>query len=183
MNNIRNKIRYLLGDIEISGIDTFTYGSSSIFTLTEPNVNSVIRVRRNDSVSGVTFVYNASTNKVTVSSSLTAGDTVEIDYTYYPNYSTTELNAYVQAALVHIGVHNYKTFEYDSTDDAIYPEPEAREENLIASITAVIMYPNNRTIRLPDITISVPNDLSTHYKISKIISGFKHNVHGILEVI
>lgn len=183
MENIRNKIRYLLGDTSTSGTDTFTYGSSAIFVLTEPNVISVIRVRKNDVSAGVTFVYNASTNEVTVTSSLTAGDTVEIDYTYYPNYSNTELNGFIQATLVHISINNYGNFEYDSTDDTIYPELELREQNLVAAIASILINPDNRTLRLPDITISLPNDLPTNQKISKTIASFKKNSHGILEIL
>ena len=183
METIRLKIRDLLGDIETSGTDTFTYGTSAIFTLTESNVISVIRVRKNDSVSGVVFIYNASTNKVTVTSTLTAGDSIEIDYTYYPNYSTTELNSYVKAALVHIGVHNYQTFEYDATDDKIYPEPEAREENLIAAVSAILINKPIQSLRLPDITINYPENLSLEDKIAKTIAGIKKDIHGIMGIL
>ena len=64
-----------------------------------------------------------------------------------------------------------------------FSKVENREENLVATITALLINPDNRTIRLPDITINVPNDLPTNEKISKTIAGFKHDIHGILEIL
>lgn len=183
MDEIRAKIRQLLNDNSTSGSDIFTYGSSAVFTLTESNIISVDEVYRNDVSSGVLHSYNSTTNKVTITSSLTSGDTIQIDYTYYPNYSTTELTNYIQSALVHLSINNYYTFTYDSTDDAIYPDISDKEKNLIALVTATIIEPDNKSIRLPDISISVPSDLPLDRKIGRIISTFKKDTHGIFGIL
>jgi hypothetical protein len=183
MTNIRAKIRNLLGDNSASGSDIFTYGTSAVFSLSEANILSVVDVYRNDVASGVTHSYNSTTKKVTVTSSLTAGDTVQVDYTYYPNYSNNELTAYAQAALIHLSINNYFNFTYDSTNDQIYPIPEEKEENLIALVAGLLIDPGNRTIRLPDVTIGVPNDLPTDQKISRAIAMYKKDSHGYFDVI
>jgi hypothetical protein len=184
MNTIRNKVRYLLGDTSTSGSDILTYDTDSVFTLSEENVITVSTVLKNNvAISSASWSYNSTTNKVTVTTSLLSGDIIEIKYTYYPNYSDTELTNYVQAALVHLGINNYYDFQYDTTDDDIYPTPSIKEQNLIATITSILINPDNRTYRLPDITINIPNDLPTSDKISKTIAVFKHNSHGIFDIL
>jgi hypothetical protein len=183
MTEIRTKIRNLLGDKSTEGSDIFTYGTSSIFTLSEPNIISVTDVYRNDSVSTVTYSFNSASNKVTVTSGLTSGDTIQIDYTYYPNYSDNELTAYAQAALIHLSINNCGEFKYDTDDDDIYPLPSMAEENIIALITSILINPDNRNIRLPDITIGLPNDVPTDVKIAKTIARYKKDSHGVFDVI
>jgi hypothetical protein len=183
MTDLITKIRYILNDNSTSGSDIFTYSSSKIFTLTESNVISVTDVQRNDVTSGVTHSYNATTNKVTISSSLTSGDIIQIDYTYYPNYSNSEILKYIQNALVQLSINNYGYFEYDTTTDDIYPTLSNREENLVATVTALLIEPDNRTIRLPDITIGIPSDVPTNIKIAKTISTFKHDSSGIFDIL
>ena len=182
LTNIETLVRYLLGDISSTQIpgDIFTYGTSSIFTLSESNVISVTDVLINDETSGVDYTYDSSTGKVTVNSSLTAGDTVEVQYTYYSNYSSTEIQSYIRAAIMHLSTTNYYTWIIQNS--TIFPEPEENEKNLIATITAILMEPDNRTYRLPDITIVTPKDLPTVDKIRKTIAVFKRNIHGIFTI-
>jgi len=180
------KIRTLLNDNLVSGSDVRTYTTSGTFTLSEPNVSTVTEVYVNDRSSNITHSFSSVSNKVTIYGTVIAGDTVEIDYTYYPNYSDTELKNYFQAALVHLSINGYGEISYDSITDAFYPDIEDNEENLIAIITATIIDPGNRTIRLPDITISVPNDLPTNQKISQYIASFKRGsagTHGVFDII
>ena len=105
------------------------------------------------------------------------GDVVEIDYSYYPNWSDTEIQAYVQAALVHLSVNNINTYKVDGTD--IYPEPPDWEANLIALIASVLMNPQNISYRMPDIAVQVPKDLNTLDKIRKIIHMYKKDGFGV----
>lgn len=183
MTTIQSKVRYLLGDTSTSTTDTFTYGTSAIFTLSEENVISVSTVEQNDTELGSgTWSYDSAINKVTVTASLTAGDTIEITYTYYPNYSNTELDGRIQGALVYLSINNYYDFKYDSTDDAIYPEMETREENLVAIVTATMIEPDNKSYALPDIRVYVPDDLPLHRKIAKLIAVFKKDCHGIFTI-
>jgi len=184
MNNIRTKIRQLLGDVSTSISDIFTYGSTKVFTLTENNVIAITSIFINDvEISDSSFSFDSTTNKITLTSTMLSGDIVEVKYTYYPNYSTTEITNYVQCALVHLSVNNYTDFQYDSDDDAIYPTPEVREENIIAIITALLMTPENKSITLPDISIRVPNDLPLNDKIRKSIAMFKRDTHGTFDLL
>jgi len=184
MNSIRAKIRQLLGDVSTIGSDVFTYGSSKVFTLSESNIISITAIFKNDvELSDSYFSFDSSTNKLTVVSSLNSGDIIEVKYTYYPNYSTTEITNYVQCALVHLSINNYYDFSYDSADDAIYPEVEPREENMIAIIAALLMTPENKSISLPDISIRVPNDLPINEKIRKMLVMFKHDTHGVFSIL
>jgi len=177
------KIRTLLDDNSSVGQDVFTYGNNRVFTLSEPNVIAVTDVARNDTSSGVSYTFNSSTNKVTIGSPLTVGDTINISYSFYPNYSDTEIKNYFKAALVHLSINNYSDIDYDSLSDSFYPTIEDREENLIAIIASTLINPDNRTIRLPDVTIQVPNDLPTNKKISQYIASFKRSGHGVFDVI
>jgi len=141
-------------------------------------VLSVTAVKKNDVelVSGE-YAFDSSDLTVTVSASLTSGDTIEVIYTYYSNYSDAEIEAYIRAASVHLSVNNYYTFEVD-VDDMFYPEATDKEKNLIAMVTSILMKPDNRTIRLPDMTIQVPMSLPTRDLISKAVRVFKQNTHG-----
>lgn len=179
LTDITAQVRYLINDLPKSGIDIFTYGSSAVFTLTECNPIAITDVSVNDTTSGVSYSYNTSTHKVTLTSSLLSGDTVEVDYTFYQNYSDSEIQNYIYAATYHLSNNNYKKFYIESAN-YIYPDPHDREVHLIAAITALLINPDNKTVRLPDMTISVPKDLPTHDKISRMISIFKKNSHGII---
>lgn len=184
LTTIETLVRYLIGDYSHTMIpgDIFTYGSSAIFTLTESNVISVSDVLVNDASSGISHTYNSSTNKVTITSSLTAGDTIEIQYTYYPNYSSAEIQNYIRNAVLHLSITNYYNFEI-ATDGTLYPEPTDNEKNLLAFITATLLEPGNVTYRLPDISINVPTSLPTADLIRKAITIFKHNTHGRFTIV
>ena len=178
LSTVETGVRHIIGDNSITGTDIFTYTSSNVFTLTESNVNSVVRTYLNNVEMGDSELsYDSTTNKVTITLGLSSGDTVEIEYTYYPNYSSTEIQNYIQAALTHISICNYKTWVVENF--TIYPEPSDSEENLIAMIAALLIKPDNKSYRLPDISVMVPKDLPLHDKIRKTISIFKRNSHGI----
>ena len=177
--NIETLVRYLLDDPSTSQKDIFTYENSSIFTLTEDNVISVSTLFINDVEQDTSlWSYDSDTGKVTVSTSMTTGDTVEINYTYYPNYSSSIVQNYVQGALVHISANNYKDFIVVSS--TIYPEPTTREENLIATVASLLINPDNKSYRLPDVMVNVPSDLPTSEKIRRAIVIFKKDSHGWL---
>ena len=189
LTDITTSVRYLLGDTAKSQIpgDIFTYENSSVFTLSESNATAVSDVLVNDVSSGVVYAYTVATQKVTISSSLTSGDTVEIQYTYYPNYSATEINNYVYAAIVHLSTNRYYNFTIeepvgDGTNN-IYPDPTTSEKNLVSMVTSLLIEPDNKTLRLPDITINAPRDLPLHDKIRKTVMVFKHNTHGVFDIL
>lgn len=162
--------------------DIFVYENSSVFTLSEANPIDVTEVIKNSTaLTSGQYSFDATTNKVTVTASLSAGDTVEIQYTYYPNYSSTEIQSYIQAAIVHLSVNNFYDFEVEN--DTIYPEMSKQERNLLALVTATLIEPDNKSYRLPDLSINVPPDLPLNDKISKIIAVAKRNTHGTFDLV
>lgn len=181
MTNVETKVRSLIGDTSQSSEDVFEYTTSNVFTLSESNVISVSDVSVNDVSSSVTYSYSSSTNKVTVTSALSTGDTVKVQYTSYASFSSTEIQSYVEAALSFLSVFNYYTWEV--VNSTIYPEPEPREVNLIAMVTALIIDPDNKSYRLPDIGVSVPKDKPLHDKIGALIGAFKRDCHGVFEIL
>ena len=177
-------LRHVLGDNIKNGVDIETYSTSPIFTLSEPNAQSVTSVAVNDVSSGVLYTYDSSLQKVTVTSSLYVDDVVEIDYTYYGNYSDNELTGYINYALAQISVNRYLDFEIDDTDGvSIYPVPSKAEANLIATVAAIIINPENKSYKTPDFTVTIKNPMSTADMISKTIGIFKKNSSGIYAII
>ncbi len=184
VTDITTLVRHLIEDFSRTMVpgDVFTYTTSNVFTLTEANVNSVTSVLINGSEIGDSeYAFDSTNNKVTITASLSSGDTVEIQYTYYPNYSDTEIENYIKGAVIHLSVNNYYTYEVD-TDGEIYPEISEKEKNLLSFVTATLIEPGNQSYRLPDMTISNPKSLPTRDLISKSISIFKHNTHGSFDL-
>ncbi len=185
VSDITTLVRYLIEDFSRTLIpgDIFTYGTSAVFTLSEPNIVSITNVfRNNTSLASSNYSFSTTTNQLTISSSLTVGDTIEVQYSYYSNYSDTEIENFIRSATVHLSINNYYTFEVDTSDN-FYPDVTDKEKNLVAFITSILIKPDNRTIRLPDMTISVPNTLSTRDLISKAVRVFKQNSHGSFTII
>lgn len=176
-------VRQCISDFSKSGSDVFTYASSSIFTITESNVISISAIFINDVEIGASlYSFDSSTLKVTISSSMTAGDTVEVQYTYYPDYSDTEISNYIQSVLVHLSVENYYTYEIDSAGD-LYPNVSEKEKNLIAFLASTLIEPNNESYSLPDLRVVKPRDLSTTELVHRAISRFKQqDTHGFFDL-
>lgn len=184
LSNVRTLVRYLLNDNSSSESDIFTYESSSVFTLSESNNVSISAVLVNDEeLSTSEYSFNSDTNKMTINASLSSGDTIEIQYTCFLNYSNTEIDKYIRGAAIQLSINGYTAFEIDSDDD-IHPEPDDREINLLAFITSIIIEPDNKSYRLPDMSISVPaNSLATRDIISKAIAIFKKSSHGHYDIL
>lgn len=184
LSTIETLVRYILGDYSHTMVpgDIFIYENSSVFTLTESNPIAITEVLKNDvELSSGEYSYNSTTGKITISASLVSGDTIEVQYTYYPNYSSTEIQNYIYSALVYLSVNNYYDFQIQSS--IIYPEPTVVEKNLIALVTATLIEPDNKSFRLPDLSITVPNDLPLQDKITKLISVAKRNTHGVFDTV
>jgi len=185
--NIETLVRYQIDDNLKSQIpgDVFTYISSPVFTLTESNPVAVTAVFKNDAPLTVTvdYTYDSDTNKVTIIASLSSDDTIEIQYTYYPNYSSEEIEGYIRSAAVHLSVNNYYTFEVDEQDN-FYPTVSDKEKNLISFITATLVKPDNVSYSLPDMRINVPKSLPTRDLVSKAVALFKKGTtHGNLDLV
>ncbi len=178
VSDIITLVRYLINDNLETQTDIFTYANSDVFTLTEANVSAITSVSKNDVALGSgDYSFDSSTNKLTLTSGVgLAGDTIEIIYTMYSNYSDTEITNYIYSALIYLSINKYYNFVVESS--TFYPEPEDSEKNLIAMVTAIKMNPSNQTIRLPDISIQVQKDLPTDEKIRKAIADFKFDTGG-----
>lgn len=186
VSDIEDSVRALIGDTATNMIpgDIFTYDTDNSFTLTESNVISVTSVLKNNvELSSGDWSYDSNTNKVTITAPLTSGDVIEIQYSYYPNYSSTEIRKYIEAALIHISACNYKTFIVSGSNNYIYPTPTIEEKYLIALIASILIKPDNKSYSLPDVRITVPRDVPTIEKIRQTIATFKHNSTGVFDVL
>ena len=169
--------RYLVDDLPTNAVDIITYTTTPIFTLTESNPISITDVLVNGHSSGVTYTTSADKTQVTITSSLTALDIVEIDYTCYKNWSDTEIQGYVQAAIFHVSVNNIVTFKI--VNNTMYPEPLDEQANLIAMIASILINPQNISYRMPDVAVTVPKDLPTIDKVRKVIHTYKKDGPGV----
>lgn len=179
-DSIRLLVRVLINDNEESTSDIFSYNISTVFTLTESNVNSITEVLINE-VATTSYTFDSTTSRISITASLNTGDTIEVRYKYYCDYSDSELEKFIEAALVFISVNKYKDFVLVSGGD-IWPEPDINEKNLIAMVTSLIIKPDNKTLKLPDITVVAPKDLPTHEKIARFIAMFKSAKTGTFEI-
>lgn len=177
LSTIRTLMRSILGDsAKTTPPDIFTYVNSKVFTLSEPQVVSVDSVYVNDvevDTSG-NWTFSSTTNKLTFDDSYTlnADDTIEVNFTYYSDYSDNELTDAIKYALVKLSI-NYGLFIVSGTN--INPEPTSSQQNLIALIASILLKPENRSIRMPDLSITQMSTLSTDERITRIIALFKQN--------
>jgi len=178
LTTIETIVRDLIGDISDSGSDIFTYNTSAVFTLTESNPITISEVSVNDVSSSVTYDY--ADGKITITSSLNSGDTVEITYTYYSNYSSTEIQSYIKASIAILSQKRVFTFTIE--DSTIYPDPTDEEKNLIAVITSILINKPVNSYRLPDVTIQFSKTLSKDQLISKAICEWKKDSSGIFGI-
>jgi len=187
MQNIILKCRDLIGDIlKTDGRDCYTHESitsSKIFTLTEANVSaSTIIVYKNGAMwVGTNYSYSSSTGKLTVTGTLVAGDSLEIDYSYYEKYSDTELQGFIRGAISYLSVEKYKCFAV-KPPSIIFPTPTEGEENLIAIIATILIKGDVIAYRTPELTINFERGDSKEKKIKKFIRQFKKTL-GVLDYI
>jgi hypothetical protein len=187
MTTVIEKLRNLINDNLITtGRNVFTYESitsSKIFTLTESNVSaSSIIVLKNGVVwAGTNYTYSAITGKITVTGTLVAGDSLEVDYSYYQKYSDTELQGFIRAAISYLVVERYKCFAI-KPPDIIFPTPNELEENLIAVIASILIKGDIVSYRTPELTINFEKSDSKEKKIHKFVRQFK-KAYGVLEYI
>ena len=181
IEKIRTKLRGLIGDLEKSTSQAFTYSSSKLFTLTEPNANSITKVTVNGEElgSGQSYTFDSSTNIVTFVGDLEENDIVQVYFKYY-DYSDTELDGNISSALVWLSVLHYRDFELE--DEKITPTPQNRETDLIALVASILMKPNYSRYSLPNLTVTCPETMDKDTKIKKIVTVYKRN-YGIAETI
>ena len=185
LSTISTLVRYEIQDESVSKVpgDIFTYESSSVFTLSEPNVISVSEVLHNSAELGSgLWTFNSSRNQVTVTQSLSIGDTLEIQYSCYQKYSDTQIKNRIRSAIVYLSTLNYKSFIVNSSDN-IFPTPTEEEYNILALVTGILLEPNNESYRLPDVTVNVPKSLPTRDLVAKTVALFKFSTKGELQIL
>jgi hypothetical protein len=187
MTDIILKVRNLIGDLLITtGRDVFTYESitsSKIFTLTEANINaSTIIVYKNGSVwAGTNYSYSSTTGKLTVTGTLTAGNLLEVIYSYYEKYSDNELIGFINSSFFYLSIEKYKTFVLAS-DNTVFPTPSENEKNLIAVIASILIKGDIVSYRTPELSVSFERGDSKEKKIKKYVRQF-NKVYGIIDYI
>jgi len=187
MTDIILRTRDLIGDNLITtGRDVFTYESitsSKIFTLTEANISaSTIVVYKNGVLwAGTNYSYSTTTGKLTVTSTLVVGDSLEVDYSYYAKYSDTELQGQIRSAISYLVVEKYGCFAI-KPPDIIFPTPTASEENLIAVIASILIKGDLVGYRTPELTMTFERGDSKEKKIHKFVRQFK-KTYGCLDYI
>lgn len=179
--DLRTKIRALIVDPTKNGFETFTYVSSNIFTIAEPNLGSITKVLINDQET-TNYSFDADTNKITITEGgLSTDDEIEVDYTY-TQYSNTELDESIRAALVWLSIFDYASKDYELENGDIYPTPDNQSIDLISLVASILIQPDYNSYNSPTITVRYPNKMPKEDRIAKIVSHFKMGlgVNGIL---
>jgi len=188
--SIRTKIRALVEDELKSGFETFLYTTANTFTVAQENITVVTVLKNGIEFSEAEYSFDEVTNKITITpesaNALISGDIIEVDFTYY-QYSNTELNNYIRAALVWISVYAYddKDYELDEEsgqEDVIDPTPDNRTTDLIALIVSIIIKPDYTQYRLPNVTVVYNGKIPKEIRIEKLISKFQTGL-GVNEII
>jgi hypothetical protein len=182
LSGLRTKIRALIEDYSKSDSETFIYENATALPLSESNISSVTRVLINDSTQGSgDYSYSAVYNEITITASLSDEDVIKVEYSYN-KYSDTELNEYIRASLVWMGIFSYSSENYELETTAIAPTPDLHTINLIAIVSAILINPDYTRYSLPNVTVVYHNKLTKEDKIETLINKFKYSmgVNGVL---
>jgi len=195
LEDCEEKVRVILNDTLKSERQINIYEASDIFTLEEENPTAVTAVFKNDAEqSSSDWAYDSDTGKLTISFSALSGDVIEIQYSCYEKYSSTEIINFIKRALVEISINKYADFEIDDDDEIVYYDedlasgvaaatPDFYVQNLIAAIAAILIKPENKSYKLPDLQVIVASSKPTYLIIRDIISKFKKNRDGIIDIL
>jgi len=127
------------------------------------------------------YSYSSTTGKITILGTLTPGDSLEINFSYYTKYSDNELRGQIKSALIYLSVEKYGTFAA-KIDNIIFPTPNETEENLIALIAAILIKGDVVSYRTPELTMTFERGDSKEKKIKKLVRQFK-KTYGCLKYI
>jgi len=183
MEILIGEVRALIEDFLRKGKELFSYDSDNIFPLTENNIiEDSGEVYRNGikMTSGYSIDYNV--NKVTITDSLDVGDNVEIRYNYYLHYSDTEIQEYINGALIYLSINNIGAQAFEIISGEIYPTPKDRQRRLIAIISAILIKPNLSSYVTPDFSIRFTTNESKDVKIKKTIRDYKRRLGIFSEI-
>ena len=184
ISETRIKVRALIEDLSQADYEVFNYRGISVFTLSEPNVNSVVEVLQNGSALGSgDYSYDSDFHELTVTASMSDGDDIQVNYTFY-KYSDTELNEFIRSSLVYINIYYGSNLKYDVSE--IVPTPTDAESDLIALVASILIKPNYLEYKLPNIMVKYPEKYSKDEKIKNIVNTYKSsglNGVGITDII
>ena len=181
VTKIRQKIRALVSDFSLSGAETFTYATSSIFTIAQDNI-TISEVTVNGDTSGITYTFSSTTNKVTISSTLSSNDVIEVDYTYN-KYSNSELDEYIRAALVWISIFSPYTDDFEiESGNIIVPTPDNRMCDLVSIIASILINPDYNQYKLPTMNVIYGGRIPKEDKIEKLLAKYNFGL-GVAELI
>jgi len=182
LSKIREKVRALCEDFSTSDFEVFVYTTSPIFTVSECNVTSILKVLING-IETSDYTYDSATNKITITSSgVSSGDNIEVDFNL-SKYSNNELDEYIRAGITWMSIYSYDSIDYEIDNNSIYPTPDNKTVDFIAIITSVLINPNWSQYKLPNMTVSYPRNMSKEEKIQKLVKEFNSGlgVTNILE--
>jgi hypothetical protein len=166
------------------GRDVFSYYGDDKFTLSESFINeSSIKIHvNNELVSDDNWTYNDDTNQILYDAvdsgtELNDEDVIVITYSYYKNFSDTEIKGYIQSALTYFPIHHYlKTFLLDDDDIVAINnlKPTVNELYLICIISAILIDPQNINIDVDGtFKVSANRDKSDEQQIKEIFSQYR----------
>ena len=186
-----SKIRSLIEDFGKSDFQVFTYLNSNVWTLREPNIESINQILVNGTPlqSGESASLDTLNNKLTiVGVTFSQGDTIEIDYTFY-TYSYKNIISYIKGALTWLSIFDYSTDTYkiigDNQSAIIAPDltnPSNKTADLICIITSILILPNYMHYRMPNLAINYPEKMTREEKIRDIIQRYQQGV-GVVDII
>ena len=120
------------------------------------------------------------------STNLTSGDSLEISYSYYNNYGSDELELYtnksrilcrkVLGKLVNVTVNNSSPeLKVQLSSDTVTEE----ETNLVATITAILILPEEVSFRIPTLTVSNTKAFSKSSRIREVLINYTRSKVGV----
>lgn len=177
MTTITSKIRFLVDDNLVTENQYETYSTTAIFDMQDTNVVVISAVYKNDVLMSTGYSYSSSTNKLTITATLTSGDNIHIVYTCYKKYSDTEIQKFLRGALIWVSVEGYDDFTVDEENAVISSDdedPTEAEENLIALIASILIDGGVKSYRTPEISMVFTEDDSKDTRIRKVINAFSN---------
>ena len=190
IKNVRGQLKDTLND---TGKKVYVYSTDNKFLIPEAFIDSsTIQVYLNGSLMATQdWSYSSTTNKTTINPistgvSLTSGDIIEIKFSYYAQYSDSELISYIESTLLYFTQKRYKKLFYLDSNNNIKTyngiNPTKGEEYIIALLSAINIDPQNIKIRTKDCSISAVEHRSKSEQIDIVFRNWLRNT-GVIEFI
>lgn len=170
--------------LKTDGRNIFEYLGDNSFILSESFISaSSILVFKNGTLLTSGYIYNSTTNEITITS-LATNDIIEIRYSYYAKYSDNEILAYIDSALCYFVQYRYeKVFEINSSNDIVSTQgsnPLKNELRFIAIIASILIEPENIKITTKEFTITGKEERSRSEQVKDAFAKWTRNF-GVIE--